>query len=64
MEELQNTIEEESKPLLKRLREGIFPVKPEDKPIVKIGKNVGFTMFLILFSCVSLVLAAAISFAL
>jgi hypothetical protein len=56
--------EEDSKPLLKRLREAVFPVKPDDKPIIKVSKNIGFAMFLILFSCVSLVLAAAISFAL
>ncbi|GEP93409.1 hypothetical protein SAMN05660909_05294 [Chitinophaga terrae (ex Kim and Jung 2007)] len=64
MEEQQTRQGEDSKPLLKRLREAVFPVKPDDKPIVKVSKNIGFAMFLILFSCVSLVLAAAISFAL
>lgn len=64
MEEQQTQQEENSKPLLKRLREAILPIKPDDKPIVKVSKNIGFAMSLILFSCVSLVLAIAISFAL
>ncbi|RFS24746.1 hypothetical protein DVR12_05990 [Chitinophaga silvatica] len=64
MEELNDKIQEDSKPLLKRLREAVLPVKPGDKAFIRVTKNVGFVMFLILFSCVSLVLAAAISFAL
>ena len=60
-----DTVEEGKKlPLLKRLRNSVFPIKEVDSPLVKLGKNVGFVVFLILFVCVSFGILIGISLAL
>ncbi|MBN9296022.1 MAG: hypothetical protein J0I41_03375 [Filimonas sp.] len=54
----------EGKTLYNRLRENVLPLKEGDSPVIKLGKNVGFSLFLILFTCVSLTIVIAISLAL
>lgn len=54
----------EKKTLLRTLRESVLPVKPDDNVVVKFSKNVGFGVFLVLFSCVSLAIVLSISLAL
>ncbi|SFM91106.1 hypothetical protein SAMN05428949_1265 [Chitinophaga sp. YR627] len=54
----------EKKTLLQTLRESVLPVKPNDHVVVKFGKNIGFGVFLVLFSCVSLAIVLSISLAL
>jgi hypothetical protein len=56
--------EEIKKPLYKKIREQIFPIKQTDNSLVKFGKNTGFILFLIMFSLVSLMIVMAIAFAL
>lgn len=50
--------------LIKRLRNTVFPIKDTDNQIVKLGKNVGFVVFLILFVCASFGIMIGISLAL
>lgn len=56
--------QEKKVPLLKRLRNAVFPIKETDGSVVKLGKNVGFAVFMILFVCVSFSIVIAISLAL
>ena len=50
--------------LLKKLRRMALPVKPGDNGFIKLGKNLAFSLFFILFSCVTIAIVAAILFAL
>lgn len=55
---------EAEKSLPAKIREMVLPVKPGDNGFVKLGKNLGFSVFFILFSCVTIAIATAILFAL
>ena len=50
--------------LLKKLRRMALPVKSGDNGFIKLGKNLAFSLFFILFSCVTIAIIAAILFAL
>ncbi|NSL88361.1 hypothetical protein [Chitinophaga solisilvae] len=56
--------EEDKEPILKRLRESIFPIQPTDSLPVRMLKNSGFYLFAIMFGLVSLALVSAIMFVL
>lgn len=56
--------QEGKKSMLNRLREAVLPIKDGDNAVVKVGKNLGFGLFLILFSCVSGAIIMAVSLAL
>lgn len=64
MEPKSTVDEEDDKPLLKKIRASILPVKPTDNVAVKFGKNLGFVLFSILFGCISLAIIIGILFAL
>lgn len=55
---------EDEQSLMTKLRKMALPIKPGDNGFIKLGKNLGFSLFLILFSCVTLAIIAAILFAL
>ena len=61
MQEL--TTEEEKKSLIQRLRASVLPIKPTDNVVVKLGKNAGFVLFMIMFSFVSLAIVLAVTLA-
>jgi len=50
--------------VLKKIRRAVLPLKETDNCIVRLGKNVGFVAFIILFICVSLAIVIGISLAL
>ena len=50
--------------MLKKLRKAILPKKNTDNSIVKLGKDAGFVVFLILIICVSVGIMIGISLAL
>jgi hypothetical protein len=64
MENELNDSQQEDKPLLQRLRNSIFPIKPEDGLPVRIVKNSGFYLFAIMFLLISLVVCGAVMFVL
>lgn len=61
---MENQPATDKKSLIKTLRESVLPIKPGDHVVVRFGKNVGFSIFLVLFSCVSLAIVLSISLAL
>ncbi|MBS0027607.1 hypothetical protein ACTJJ0_32260 [Chitinophaga sp. 22321] len=56
--------EQESLPIMQRLRNSIFPVKPTDTVPVKLLKNSGFILFSVMVALVTLLLGGAIMFVL
>ena len=56
--------EQESLPLLQRLRNSVLPVKPTDSIPVKLLKNSGFYLFAVMVALVTLLLGGAIMFVL
>ena len=57
-------VEEEKVSLLKKLRKSVLPKKATDNPIVKVGKDAGFIVFVVLIICVSFGIILGISLAL
>lgn len=46
------------------LRQNVLPIRENDSSIKRLGKNIGFVSFVILFGVLALVLATVISFVL
>ncbi|CAL1519652.1 hypothetical protein MMC2321_03404 [Chitinophaga sp. MM2321] len=59
-----NDLQQEERPLLQRLRNSIFPVKPGDVLPVKMLKHSGFYLFAVMFLLISLVICGAVMFVL
>ncbi len=55
---------EQKKSLIRTLRAAVLPIKETDNEFVKGVKNIGFGVFLILFTCVSGAIILAMSLAL
>jgi hypothetical protein len=55
---------EDEPSLMTKLRRMALPIKPGDNGLIKLGKNLAFSLFFILFSCVTFAIIAAILFAL
>lgn len=59
--EKESTEQKDSMPMLKRIREKIFPVQPGDKPVVKFFKDSGFYLVLLMICLISLTVVTAIT---
>lgn len=55
---------EDEKSLMAKFRRMVLPIKPGDSGFIKAGKTLGFSLFFILFSCITIAIIVAILFAL
>lgn len=60
----QSVPEEAKKSIYRSLRESVLPIKTKDNAIMRLLKNTGFGLFLIMLSFVSLMVVTAVAFAL
>ncbi|MCW3463492.1 hypothetical protein [Chitinophaga nivalis] len=64
MENEDKDLNEEGKPLIQRLRNSAFPIKPTDSIAARILKNSAFCLFAVMALMVTLLLGGAIMFVL